>query len=510
MVSLKNSQLELVALTIHDQDILDSAIVGSLVLTGGDDNAVRIYSFSSGHQVGQTIPHHPALRRFAVSRKHDLVATAQLDGLIRVWKVPRSLGAREIQENREIGRVAFSKDGRRILTCGNAHRSVHAADAAVYDIESGKPAGHPIIPAGVVLDASFGVDPNEILVGRSSFKSAADRQAAQDSVDELKGTITCWNFQTGERKFPDIKLQHEPRSIAVQPGRSQFAVLTGTGEVLLFDAATGVPTKILENARRWYGAHHYCTSGLLRFNPDGSLLAIGGRQEPARIYEVASGKLLAELAHAQDTVHDVEFSPDGALIATAGHDKFARIWRICDLSNPERELAHSAWVYSVDFHSDCRHLLTGCRDGDARVFDMQTGLVAAVLQNGDANEVFDARFFNDDRWVFTATRHGTSRIWNWSSGRLMTPELREQQGEKVLYCAVSSGDERIALSGFTDKAVIFDVESFTSPSDFSAERALVVSELIAGQRLTPAGSIKLTTDEWIAGFEYYRRLLGPR
>ena len=61
------------------------------------------------------------------------------------------------------------------------------------------------------------------------------------------------------------------------------------------------------------------------FSPDGVRILTASGDKTAKLWDAASGKLIASFAH-QDGVVDAAFSPDGARILTASWDKTAKLW----------------------------------------------------------------------------------------------------------------------------------------------------------------------------------------
>ena len=61
------------------------------------------------------------------------------------------------------------------------------------------------------------------------------------------------------------------------------------------------------------------------FSPDGARILTASADNTAKLWDAASGKLIASFAH-QDEVNDAAFSPDGARILTASGDKTAKLW----------------------------------------------------------------------------------------------------------------------------------------------------------------------------------------
>ncbi len=61
------------------------------------------------------------------------------------------------------------------------------------------------------------------------------------------------------------------------------------------------------------------------FSPDGARILTASADKTAKLWDAASGKLLASFAH-QDVVCGAAFSPDGARILTASWDNTAKLW----------------------------------------------------------------------------------------------------------------------------------------------------------------------------------------
>ncbi|MGI9382991.1 MAG: hypothetical protein ACR2PO_07540, partial [Methyloligellaceae bacterium] len=152
----------------------------------------------------------------------------------------------------------------------------------------------------------------------------------------------------------------------------------------------------------------------LAFSPDGRWLAAGGRMadagkggHPIRLYDFASGRIVALLEGHGDAVLSLDFTPDGTRLVSAGTDDVAIIW------------------------------------------DLRTRQASHVLK-GHAGDVNAARFTRDGDRVVTAGDDNTVRLWRARDGQPVA--VLKAHTDKVIALAVSPTDGRIA-SGGLDRAI---------------------------------------------------------
>jgi WD40 repeat protein len=75
---------------------------------------------------------------------------------------------------------------------------------------------------------------------------------------------------------------------------------------------------------------------------------------------------------------------------------------------------HRGEITSVEYSRDGRFVVTASVDGDARVWNAQTGRTISVL-SGHGGTVFDASFSPDGKWVVTGGP-ATAGLWLVSTG----------------------------------------------------------------------------------------------
>jgi WD40 repeat protein len=189
------------------------------------------------------------------------------------------------------------------------------------------------------------------------------------------------------------------------------------------------------------------------FSPDGALLATATFDGSIRVWNVADGAGVADIALGPDDwTSDVAFSPDGSMLAAACHDtETARLWdprtgralatfdidadtTCVDFAPDGRLLAVGSWSDTVDlwdvaagivtgaleghesavkdvaFSPDGTLLATGCLDGKTRIWDVARGVVLAML-TGHEKGVTAVAFAPDGTLLATASEDGVVRVW---------------------------------------------------------------------------------------------------
>jgi WD40 repeat protein/tRNA A-37 threonylcarbamoyl transferase component Bud32 len=111
-----------------------------------------------------------------------------------------------------------------------------------------------------------------------------------------------------------------------------------------------------------------------RFSADGRRLLSAGADGTARIWDVATGRLIKALDHHGTDVNAAVFSTDESRVATGSDDGLVRLWDAASgVVIREFTPAHTDEVSCLAFTPDGRRLVSGGKDHRLAVWDVATG-----------------------------------------------------------------------------------------------------------------------------------------
>ena len=220
------------------------------------------------------------------------------------------------------------------------------------------------------------------------------------------------------------------------------------------------------------------------FSPDGSKLLTAGADGLAKLWDIATSRLLLTFEGHDDFVLSAVFSPDGRSIATASADRTARVWDASSGVSLWSFTQHTGAVWSAVFSLDGAQLLTAGDDGIAYLIGCtDPHPVQQTFNCGGA--VRHAVFSPGGSSIATATNRGEIQIW---SGAMDRPASTHTGGESVTPCVAFSPNEKRILTTMGSKVILRGIDDENVSKIFSHHKNPITSA-----SFSPCGQLVLTT-----------------
>ena len=299
----------------------------------------------------------PALRSVESARISPdgrvAVSVSKFGPAIRVWRVADGTMLWEKDQNAEIECAAFSPDGKRFVT-GDEDYFVK-----IWDTQTGRELKK--IEVNSSLDGiTWSHDGRTIAAGSETGDILLWDANTFKSMGKLNvgSTINSLDFTKDDRRIVVGGNIQTPNPETKKTDYFGFARLV--------DLSGSVPKVI----RTYEGPKGSVKS--IRISNDQKLVATGGFDYGARVFELETGKMLYEFIEPQ-RIEAVEFTRDGNFLLTGGHQHVITFYRLRDgkkvLEQPSPRTEY------LDFSADGRLLLTAHEDsGLISLYLMQSNL----------------------------------------------------------------------------------------------------------------------------------------
>jgi WD40 repeat protein len=447
--------------------------------------------------------HKAAVMHVAFSPDGKTLASASLDGTVRLWESATGKEVRRLAAAVHFpqfpwfgGRLTFAPDGKMLalarysldvwdLTPDRSGQSKHLSwnpkssyltfqftdggkllaalgtdkELRVLDVVSGKEQ-HRFEDAGWLENAALSPD------GRT----LAALQVNRHSRGAGDTTLRLWDLTTGKELRPA-----EPWR---RLGRSLVLVFAPDGKSLA--VSDGEQARVLHIATRkeiWHAAVK--TIGPLAFTPDGKGLAVG-ENRTVRLLDLASGQEKRTFDCFQ-FLEALAFAPDGKTLAAGSGSYMHRlhpqddecggtvhVWDVASGRRLGPADTHLDVVTCVVYSPDGNTVASGSRDRTVRLWDAVTGAPGPVLA-GHQDDVLSLAFAPDGRRLASGSRDKTLRLWDLAAGRA----VRTFKLAHGVYALAYSADSKTLAAADGKSVQLIDTVTEKMALGWAAEKVWV-------------------------------------
>ncbi len=466
------SKPELIVQTGHFGDIVrvQYSPNGQLVVSGSEDNTVKIWDAATGMVVRTLVGHKGYITSLDMNAAGDMLVSASKDNSIRLWDLKTGKEIRQLPAHSfYASSVMFSPSNNIIASC-SIDKTVK-----LWDIRIGKEIPIPIKHDKAVNSLAFSPDGLTLITGSddktvkvlniptNTLKVLTDAQAevlsvayaADGSVFAAQcadNTVIIWDAAKGTVLR---KVQGWGKQIAISPN-GRFLASIGDDEqaIILWNVLNGKRQRMMQ------GNNPRTLS--LGFSPDGNKLLSGGGDRLVRMWDVSTGRETKNLSGYTKVIKSVAFNKQGSVLASALSDKEGnniRVWDIAGGKDPGTLIAPLIQVESIAYTQDGATIAAGGTALDNKsiaLWSTQTGKLIKLLQ-ADENSIRAIAFSPDGKLLASATTDSALQIWDVAKGEV----VKKFSGHKKTINGVrfSPDGAKVATASSDKTARIWDVAS---------------------------------------------------
>jgi WD40 repeat protein/serine/threonine protein kinase len=412
---------------------------GGRVVTGCDDAIARLWDVETGKLLASFEGHTGAVLAACFTSDDRTLITGSADGTAAVWDVASYSMLKHLVHPEHVLGVALSPDDRTLGTAcrdGQVRIWDRTADYEIRGTLTGhgsdapavafSPDGRRVITGGhkVKVWEAGSLKPVYTLPERSNWLGfgAGGRDLLASGIQYARGekyVVTRWDLATGKKlPAPTLDSAGGIAAFTMSPdGKTLYAVRTRRGP--RFVRAYAIDTGKLQFPKNPQGHRAQVTA--VAFSPAGDLLASGSLDHGVRLWHVASrpeGEALPpmeSLSGHTDAIYSVQFSPDGKLLASGSSDRTIVLWDVAT-GKPLRTLdGHSGLPSRLAFSPDGSTIAAGLDNGAVRFWDVASGNEKQLLA-GHAGAVAAVAYSPDGKLLVSASADKTLRVRDPVSG----------------------------------------------------------------------------------------------
>jgi len=420
---------------------------GKRIVCGAGTDRLTVWDAETGAKLPALGSATGTLHAVAFSPNGKLIALGTQDGSVVILDAATGIERMTLRAHtRPTLSIAFSPDNERIASASGD------GTLRIWNVAGGTDAQTLVEPAYGITSLCFSPDGKRLAAGGADTDVKvwdAEKYVVAMTLRGDTGPITSVAFS------PDGKwIASGSEPFAIRPAPNADARLheeqpttraSDAPMLRIWDAATGAVIASLRG--------HTATVTGVAFTPDGARIVSSSADATLRVWDAGARVTRLTLRGHEGTVTAVAVSPDGKRIASGGQDKTVRLWDAATGREISTLGGHTLSVLAVAFSPDGRQVASGGREGTLRVWDADTGATTAVL-TGHKRNVTSVIFSPDGSRILSASDDYTVKVWDPSAGVEVLTLNGHEYGVQCV--AVSADGRRVASGDNGSRIIIWD------------------------------------------------------
>ncbi len=387
----------------------------------------------------------------ATDGRHVVLIDRHSGGKARIWDIASGGEVGDVPDNVPDADVAFSPDGLRIaIVSANTLKIWEAIAPSAPPTNRNQRWRCNTRQCILELEGDGGAS-------WPVFSPDGQRVAAF-----VRNTTSIWNANVGDQV---VIFERPDRAIApasFSPDGRQLITLS-FASAGIWDATGDAAFRVLHRAEAAERGGPRNVYSFAAFSPDGQTVVTVSGDGTAKIWNTASGALLAKTQCPGGLRAPVRFLADGKRIVTACGDGKLRVWQAASDASPVVLGEDQSLVNSVAVSSDGERIATGTADGNARIWDVSPN-PASVLSVKLPGAVLQTSISPAGRQVLLVA---DARAWLWNGTDATAPAQLGKYAD-ILTASFSIDGGKIVLGQSDHTIRILNAETHAEETAWQA------------------------------------------
>ncbi|XP_059178831.1 telomerase protein component 1-like [Physella acuta] len=361
------------------------------IVVGSWDSQIRIYNYFHQTRIAVLRGHATSVRDLAFSLDGTHLASAALDGDIKIWAADKGAQVGHIKGHcGPISKLIFSPTGKELITAGEDHQ------IKVWSGDLGIPI-HKIHTEKHGAAVSVSISPNGLTV----------------AVGYHQGLVRTYDINTGVKIFENNLCKCAVRAVAFSKDGAYILAGSDDTTIQVLNSGQGSRTCTLLGHSK----------PVLCIETSKSYVASGSEDFTCCLYE--NIRQLKSSKQSQPTtkltghlgpVTSCTFSPDETMLATSSRDASIRIYIlrdvfISDVPQPTHVLTacHADWINSCQWSNTGNYLVTASNDFNLKIWDMKSFTSKQIL-SGHTSAINTVS--NKYGCIVSGSSDGLVKVWS--------------------------------------------------------------------------------------------------
>jgi len=444
---------------LHEDQVksLEFSPDGQIIASASLDGTIKLWNIKSGKLI-QTIKNNNGAFYAVVFIDNKTIVSASGDGTIKFWSLNGKLLKPTLEGHTDkVLNLDVSWNGKIIAST--------SADGTVklWSRAASKPLKTLNHPAGLIVNqVSFSPDSKMIALAgedrtvklwnivdnialstenirgsRVNFSSDGQKLVSGDK----DGNVMLWNRNGKLLKHWKAHDQSVLR-VSFSPNSEEIASASRDGTVRLWNLNGELINKLKGHKGRVYDVN---------FSPDGKTIASASADKTIKLWRL-DGTLIRTFEGHHDGVISVSFSPNGKTIASGSADKTIKLWRLEGTLIRTFE-GHQDGVLDVSFSPNGKMIASASADKSIIIWDVISQ--RHQLIKGHKESIYRVSFSRNGKFLVSASMDKTIKFWSVDGTSLQT---LQEQSQPIGDISISPDDQIIASANFNGQVILWNLE----------------------------------------------------